>query len=72
MDAKLTFQYDRDADTLHISTRTPYPGQESEELDDGVVARFNPATGEVENLEILFSQHGCSEVMPSSYRLPRT
>ena len=54
MDAKLTFQYDRDADILHISTRTPYPGQESEELDDGVVARLNPATGEVENLEILF------------------
>ena len=54
MEAKLTFQYDRDADILHISTRTPYPAQESEELDDGVVARLNPATGEVENLEILF------------------
>lgn len=54
MDAKLTLQYDRDADILHISKRSPYPEQESEELGEGVVARINPATGEVENLEILF------------------
>jgi len=54
MDAKLTLHYDRDADILHISKRPPYPEQESEELGDGVVARINPATGEVENLEILF------------------
>jgi hypothetical protein len=54
MDAKLTLQYDREADILHISTRAPYPEQQSEELGDGVVARLNPATGESENLEILF------------------
>ncbi len=54
MDARLTFQYDREADILHISTRAPYPEQQSEELGDGVVARLNPTTGEIENLEILF------------------
>ncbi len=54
MDAKLTFKYDRDADILYIGKRTPYPEQESEELGDEVVARLNPTTGEVENLEILF------------------
>ena len=54
MDPKLTFRYDRAGDILHIEKRPPYPEQESEELADGVVARLNPATDEVENLEILF------------------
>ena len=51
---KLTFQYDRDADILYIGKRTPYAEQESEELGDEVVARINPNTGEVENVEVLF------------------
>ena len=42
MEAKLIFQYDRDADILYISKRHPYPEQESEEVSDGVVARLNP------------------------------
>jgi uncharacterized protein YuzE len=54
MEAKLTFRYDRDADILYIGKGVPYPEQESEELGDEVVARLNPTTGEVENLEILF------------------
>jgi hypothetical protein len=54
MGASLTFKYDREADILHIDTCLPYAEQESEELGDEVVARLNPATGEVENLEVLF------------------
>ena len=54
MDAKLTFRYDREADILHIDKCPPYPAQESEELGDDVVARLNPATREVENLEVMF------------------
>ena len=54
MAEKLTFQYDRDADILYISKHEPYAEQESEELGDDVVARLNPHTGEVENLEVLF------------------
>ena len=54
MGAKLSFKYDRAADILHIDTCVPYPEQESEELGDEVVARLNPRTGEVENLEVLF------------------
>ena len=54
MAEKLAFQYDRDADILYISTRSPYPEQETEELGDDVVARLNPQTGEIENLELLF------------------
>jgi len=54
MAQKLSLQYDREADILYINKRPPYPEQESDELGDEVVARSNPATGESENLEILF------------------
>ena len=32
----------------------PYPEQHTEELGDDVVARINPLTGGIENLEVLF------------------
>jgi uncharacterized protein YuzE len=54
MDERLTFKYDREADILYINKRAPYPEQESEEIGDDVVARINPGTGEIENLEVLF------------------
>ncbi|HFD40100.1 MAG TPA: DUF2283 domain-containing protein [Anaerolineae bacterium] len=54
MDTFLAFQCDREGDTLYINTRPPYAEQESEELGNDVIARFNPTTGEIENLEILF------------------
>ena len=54
MQAKLIFQYDREADILYINVCPPHPEQESEELGDEVIARFNPETGEIENLEVLF------------------
>jgi uncharacterized protein YuzE len=54
MAEKLTFEYDREADILYISKRAPYAEQESEELGDEVIARLNPTTGEIENLEVLF------------------
>jgi uncharacterized protein YuzE len=54
MGTNLTFQYDREADILYINTCPPYPEQESEELDDEIIARFNPETGEIENLEVMF------------------
>jgi len=54
MATRLSFNYDREADILYIDTEMPYTAQESEELEDGVIARLNPKTGEIENLEILF------------------
>lgn len=61
MEEKLTFQYDREADILYINKTPPYPEQESEELGDDVVARLNPETGEVENIEVLFFSKRLSE-----------
>ncbi len=54
MGAKLTFKYDRGADILHIDKCPPYAQQESKELGDDVIARLNPRTREIENLEVLF------------------
>ena len=54
MEKNLTFQYDRDADILSVNTCTPYPEQQSQELTDEIIARFNPDTGDIENLEVLF------------------
>jgi len=54
MAANLTFRYDREADTLYIDQRPPYPEQETEELGDDVIARFDPASGEIDSLEVLF------------------
>jgi uncharacterized protein YuzE len=50
----MIFKYDREADILYINKRAPYPEQESEEVGDDVIARFNPDTGDVENIEVLF------------------
>ncbi len=54
MEQNLTFQYDRVADILYINTVTPYAEQESDELGDEIIARINPKTGKIENLEVLF------------------
>ena len=54
MGEKLTFEYDKIGDILYINKCRPYVGQDSEELEDEVVARLNPDTHEIENLEILF------------------
>ncbi|QYO63669.1 DUF2283 domain-containing protein [Leptolyngbya sp. 7M] len=54
MDKKLTLRYDKIGDILYIDTCPPYPAQESEELGDEIIARLNPISSNVENLEILF------------------
>jgi uncharacterized protein YuzE len=54
MGTKLTFRYDREADILHIDKCPPYAEQESEELGDDVIARLNPQSGEIENLEVVY------------------
>ena len=54
MGESLKLRYDRESDILYIDLRPPYSEQESEELGDEVVARLNPETGDVENLEVLF------------------
>jgi hypothetical protein len=51
---KLAFEYDRIGDILYISKCPVYPEQESTEISSGVVARLNPESQEVENLEILW------------------
>jgi uncharacterized protein YuzE len=49
------FRYDKNGDILYIGKGQPYPEQEAEEIGDEIVARLNSDSGEIENLEILFS-----------------
>ncbi len=54
MAEKLKITYDRIDDVLHIDKVAPYPEQGSERIDEDVVVRLNPRTGEVENIEIRY------------------
>ena len=47
-------RYDQEGDILYIDRCAPYAEQESEEIGNEVIARLNPESGLVENLEILF------------------
>ncbi|MEM9772081.1 MAG: DUF2283 domain-containing protein [Cyanobacteria bacterium P01_D01_bin.73] len=50
----LTFDYDPVGDSLMIMLCPIYPEQETEELGDDMLARFNPETDAVEAIEIFF------------------
>ena len=54
MEKNLSFRYDSTGDILYVDVCPPYAAQESEEIGDEIVARLNPESGEIENLEILF------------------
>ena len=54
MGTHLVFDYDAVGDILYVNLVPPYAGQESDMVNDFVVARSNPETGHIENLEILF------------------
>lgn len=69
MGAKLAFQYDRQADILYITSCPPYAEQASDELGDDVIARFNPDTGDIEGLEILWFS---TRLKDESFELPVT
>ena len=78
MVASLTVKYDAVGDILYLGKTRPYAGQESEELDYGLIARLNPTSREVENLEILFFStrmkggQGVDLPVLADFRLPTT
>jgi hypothetical protein len=67
METQLTFIYDRDGDIFYINKVKPYKEQESEEVEEGIIARFHPVTDEIENLEILFFSKRLGD---NSFELP--
>ena len=54
MNAKLICRYDPIGDILYIDQCSPYAEQDSEEINDEIIARLNPKIGAIENLAILF------------------
>jgi len=49
---KVIVTYDAISDSLHIDACRPYKEQDSDEIGLGVLARTNPTTGAIENIEI--------------------
>lgn len=70
MAAKLIFEYDRIGDILCIAKCPTYRGQEAEDIDDLVIARYNPDTGEIEYLEILFASKRIVSRNPLRLNIP--
>jgi uncharacterized protein DUF2283 len=64
MKSNIAMKYDLESDTLYVDTCSPYAEQESDEIAAGVVARFSPSTGEIENLEVLFFRQRATEGKP--------
>lgn len=64
MEKNLIFRYDKVGDILYIDTCSPYAAQESEEIGNEVIARLNPVSGAIENLEILFFSKRLTSDMP--------
>ena len=56
MDARLRITYDKIGDILFIDVCRQHSVQDTDEIDDDVVAKFNRATGAIEFVEILFFQ----------------
>ena len=54
MGETLTIEYDKIGDFLFIDLCRPYAEQDSDEIGESLVARFNLETGEIETVEILF------------------
>ncbi|MEO0406846.1 MAG: DUF2283 domain-containing protein [Cyanobacteria bacterium P01_A01_bin.135] len=64
METNLTFRYDKVGDILYVDVCAPYAEQESEEIGDEIVARLNPESGAIENLEILFFSKRLDDSLP--------
>ena len=50
---QLNYFYDQEADVLYISKGKPSAKDISDEIDDGVVGRFDPKTKEIRGLTII-------------------
>jgi hypothetical protein len=50
----LAIEYDKPSDSLYMYSVEPYAEQESTEIGDYTVARFNPETHELESLQLLY------------------
>ena len=54
MGERLIIRYDQIGSFLFIEVCKPYAQQDSDEIDDAVLGRFNLKTGELESVEVLF------------------
>jgi uncharacterized protein YuzE len=53
MSEALQYFYDMEADTLYVSKGEPQADADSDEVEEGIIARFDPTTHEVVGFTIL-------------------
>ena len=53
MSNALQYFYDSEADVLYVSKGEPRAGADSDEVDEGIVARFDPETHEIVGYTII-------------------
>lgn len=70
MATSLTFKYDRIGDILFVGKRRPYREQDSDDIEDMVIARFNPHADEVESFEVLFLSGRIASHDPFQLNIP--
>ena len=54
MATTLRYEHDVAGNIMYIEKCPPYPGQDEDDIEDGVIARRHPDTDEVESVMILF------------------
>ena len=70
MAKQLIFAYDRIGDILFVGKCRPYREQDSDDIEDMVIARFNPHTDEVESFEVLFVSNRIISHCPFQLKIP--
>lgn len=72
MNDALQYFYDAEADVLYVSKGEPRAESDSDEVGEGVIARFDPLTREVVGFTILNFLKRTGKPLASSYVLPFT
>lgn len=72
MATTLRFEHDVAGNIMYIEICPPYPGQDEDDIEDGVIARRHPDTDEVESVMILFYSSRVLTLEPLRLNIPVT
>jgi uncharacterized protein YuzE len=61
----LQYFFDKEADVLYVSRGVPRPDADSEEVGEGIIARFDPRTREVVGFTILNFLKRSDQALPA-------
>lgn len=65
MSDTLQYSYDAEADVLYVSKGDPRADADSDEVEEGIIARFDPVTHEVTGFTILNFLKRAGKTLPT-------